>query len=191
MIKVLFVTDLAARGIDIPLLENVVHYDFPIKMKLFIHRSGRTARAGQSGTSYSIITPDELGYMHDLSIFVGRRHFDRVEKPGDSLEELVKDPSKICFGTVPQPFIDDYNHQVATTSGDHATLLDPLKKSIKLAQGKYNKTKDPASKNSISIMHSLTSTRPVAIHPALCQEVDPREQALVDFKAQLSKYKPK
>ena len=73
-IKFLFVTDLAARGIDIPLLENVVHYDFPTKMKLFIHRSGRTARAGQSGTSYSIVTQDEMGYMHDLSIFVGRKH---------------------------------------------------------------------------------------------------------------------
>ena len=72
-------TDLAARGIDIPLLENVVHYDFPTKMKLFIHRSGRTARAGQSGTSYSIVTPEELGYMHDLSIFFGRHHHDRVE----------------------------------------------------------------------------------------------------------------
>lgn len=39
--------------------------------------------------------------MHDLSIFVGRRHFDRVEKPEDSVEELLNDPSKICYGTVP------------------------------------------------------------------------------------------
>ena len=76
----LIVTDLAARGIDIPLLENVIHYDFPTKMKLFIHRSGRTARAGQTGTSYSIVTNEEIGYMHDLSIFVGRKHFDRLEE---------------------------------------------------------------------------------------------------------------
>jgi ATP-dependent RNA helicase DDX54/DBP10 len=74
-VNVLIVTDLAARGIDIPLLENVIHFDFPTKLKLFIHRSGRTARAGQSGTSYSLITPDELAYMHDLSIFVGRHHY--------------------------------------------------------------------------------------------------------------------
>ena len=78
--RVLIVTDLAARGIDIPLLENVIHYDFPTKMKLFIHRSGRTARAGQTGTSYSIVTNEEIGYMHDLSIFVGRKHFDRLEE---------------------------------------------------------------------------------------------------------------
>lgn len=100
----LIVTDLAARGIDIPLLENVVHYDFPTKMKLFIHRSGRTARAGQQGTSYSIVTNEEIGYMHDLSIFVGRKHFDRVEGEGNktadeteeekkaSLQELIDNP---------------------------------------------------------------------------------------------------
>ena len=108
--KVLIVTDLAARGIDIPLLENVVHYDFPTKLKLFIHRSGRTARAGQSGTSYSIITQEEIGYMHDLSIFVGRKLYDRVDNSEDfksederkaAHQELVDNPQKICYGTLP------------------------------------------------------------------------------------------
>jgi ATP-dependent RNA helicase DDX54/DBP10 len=75
-VSFIFVTDLAARGLDIPLLENVVHYDFPSKLKLFIHRSGRTARNGQHGVSYCLITQEELAYMHDLSIFVGRPHFD-------------------------------------------------------------------------------------------------------------------
>ena len=69
-------TDLAARGIDIPLLSNVINYDFPSKLKLFVHRSGRTARNGQKGTTYTLITKQELPYMHDLSVFIGRKYFD-------------------------------------------------------------------------------------------------------------------
>lgn len=71
-VNIMIVTDLAARGIDIPLLANVIHFDFPTKMKLFIHRSGRTARNGQKGQAFCILTEEEGPLMHDLSIFIGR-----------------------------------------------------------------------------------------------------------------------
>ena len=69
--SILIVTDVAARGIDIPLLANVINYDFPGKAKLFVHRVGRVARAGRTGTAYSLIAPDEIPFLVDLQMFLG------------------------------------------------------------------------------------------------------------------------
>ncbi|QPG76296.1 hypothetical protein FOA43_003682 [Brettanomyces nanus] len=71
--SILVVTDVAARGIDIPILANVVNYSFPTSSKLFVHRVGRTARAGNSGWAYSIISEAELPYLLDLEVFLGRK----------------------------------------------------------------------------------------------------------------------
>lgn len=60
-------------------------------MKIFIHRSGRTARNGQKGTSYSIITREETPYLHDLSIFVGRQYYDQ-ETETETLNEILNNP---------------------------------------------------------------------------------------------------
>ncbi len=64
----MIVTDVAARGIDIPLLNNVINYDFPCKSKLFVHRVGRAARAGRSGVAYSLASPDEVSIIHSRLI---------------------------------------------------------------------------------------------------------------------------
>ncbi|KAL9190769.1 hypothetical protein ACHAXT_000475 [Thalassiosira profunda] len=70
---ILVVTDVAARGIDIPLIDHVIHYAFPPSAKLFVHRSGRAARAGRIGYCWGIVDPEELPYMVDLHVFLGRK----------------------------------------------------------------------------------------------------------------------
>lgn len=54
--SILIVTDVAARGLDIPSVKYVLHYDYPSNHQIFIHRSGRTARAEQEGNTIAFIT---------------------------------------------------------------------------------------------------------------------------------------
>uniref|UniRef100_A0A182WJ60 RNA helicase n=1 Tax=Anopheles minimus TaxID=112268 RepID=A0A182WJ60_9DIPT len=71
-VNVLVVTDIAARGLDIPTLDYVINLHFPGKPKLFIHRVGRCARAGRSGTAFSIFSNDDIAHVIDLHMFLNR-----------------------------------------------------------------------------------------------------------------------
>eukprot|EP00455_Lapot_gusevi_P045076 TRINITY_DN5729_c0_g1_i4.p1 TRINITY_DN5729_c0_g1~~TRINITY_DN5729_c0_g1_i4.p1 ORF type:complete len:241 (-),score=84.27 TRINITY_DN5729_c0_g1_i4:42-764(-) len=57
---ILVSTDVAARGLDIPLVQHVVHYQIPRSSDIYIHRSGRTARAQQEGLSLALVSPEEV-----------------------------------------------------------------------------------------------------------------------------------
>lgn len=70
---IMVVTDVAARGVDIPMLANVVNYSLPASSKIFVHRVGRTARAGNRGWAYSIVAENELPYLLDLELFLGKK----------------------------------------------------------------------------------------------------------------------
>jgi len=65
-LRVLIATDIAARGIDISGLENVVNYDLPNIPETYVHRIGRTGRADASGASISFCSADERAYLKDI-----------------------------------------------------------------------------------------------------------------------------
>lgn len=71
--SILVVTDVAARGVDIPMLPYVINYSLPSSSKIFVHRVGRTARAGNKGWAYSIVAENELPYLLDLELFLAKK----------------------------------------------------------------------------------------------------------------------
>lgn len=97
----LIVTDIAARGIDIPMLDNVINYDFPMTSKLFVHRVGRAARAGRSGTAYSLVAYDEMPYMLDVHLFLGRQPSNTCPDGSN-----IDDPATVVYGSIPAQFIE-------------------------------------------------------------------------------------
>jgi superfamily II DNA/RNA helicase len=62
----LVATDVAARGLDIPEVDLVVHYDLPNNSESFLHRSGRTGRAGRSGTAIAMFTEKEARWFRQI-----------------------------------------------------------------------------------------------------------------------------
>jgi len=71
--RVIVATDIAARGIDIANLETVINYDLPDVAETYVHRIGRTGRAGKSGTALSFCTPDERSMVRDIQKLTGKK----------------------------------------------------------------------------------------------------------------------
>lgn len=65
-IRVLVATDIAARGIDVEGITHVINYDIPNIPESYVHRIGRTARAGASGVAYSFVSEEERPYLRDI-----------------------------------------------------------------------------------------------------------------------------
>ncbi len=68
---VLIATDLAARGIDIENISHIINFDLPTETETFVHRIGRTARAGASGTALSFCDPSEKNYLRNILTHLG------------------------------------------------------------------------------------------------------------------------
>jgi ATP-dependent RNA helicase DDX51/DBP6 len=79
-------TDALARGIDVPNVDAVISYDLPKHLKVYIHRIGRTARAGQKGTALTIIAPDQIKTMEKLLETAGKK-LVKEYKPDRIFEE--------------------------------------------------------------------------------------------------------
>ncbi|WPR70558.1 DEAD/DEAH box helicase [Flavobacterium sp. NG2] len=83
----LVATDIAARGLDIPLLPHVINFELPNIPEDYVHRIGRTGRAGASGEAISLVSPDETVFLRDIEKLVG------LKLPKEQIPGFEPDPN--------------------------------------------------------------------------------------------------
>ncbi|KAK0077674.1 hypothetical protein PV325_003593 [Microctonus aethiopoides] len=146
-VRVLVVTDVAARGIDIPHLDNVINFNFPAKSKLFVHRVGRCARAGRTGTAYSLVSGDEYPYLLDLHLFLGTQ---LKIVPSTGADENIKG----AIGKMPSSMIEQELSEIISWH-DTITDISNMKNVCNNAYQQYIRSRPGASIESVRRMKEL------------------------------------
>lgn len=141
---VLVSTDLASRGLDIPNLENVIHYHLPVNEDALVHRVGRTARWDALGKTFFIVGPDErimLNRIHpeqylmkdiivlpkpiNTTIYIGKGKKDKISK-GDIAGFLCK-IGGLSFGDIGRIDVADHYSYVAINNKVVSSMLKKVK----------------------------------------------------------------
>lgn len=188
--QILIVTDVAARGIDIPLLDNVINYDFPPTPKLFLHRVGRVARAGRSGNAFSLISQGEASYLFDLQLFLGARVVSAAAASVEVSEaEMAKE--RLILGTAPQTLIDE-EQELLTNKHRYSGPLDALKGVMTNAYKLYRKTRPPPSPESHRRGKAFLDANPrLGVHPIFTNLMDKGATQQLEMVQAIHQYRPK
>uniref|UniRef100_F6PH49 ATP-dependent RNA helicase n=1 Tax=Ciona intestinalis TaxID=7719 RepID=F6PH49_CIOIN len=88
-INVLVCSDSMARGLDVPCVEHVILYDVPPLIKTYIHRIGRTARAGATGTAYTLLRKQEIFHFKKMIADAGKCKVKTMKIPKESTQKMV------------------------------------------------------------------------------------------------------
>jgi len=148
-INILVATDLAARGIDVKEISYVVNYHLPDVYEVYVHRSGRTARAGAKGLSLTVLQPEEVAEIADFERELGIQ-FTKYKKPSvASIEEnntLLW--AKQIFKTKPNHDVDAELKTKIKTIFHHLTKDELIEKLLAnyLLQNKTETTEKPVKK---------------------------------------------
>ncbi|RKP25809.1 P-loop containing nucleoside triphosphate hydrolase protein [Syncephalis pseudoplumigaleata] len=185
--NLLIVTDVAARGIDIPVLENVINYDFVDGSKVFVHRVGRAARAGRRGWAYSLVSPDELPYLVDLHLFLARPL--RVGKL--SANAMPDYASEIVVGALPRSLLEDDIEWTRRQLQEKTELMD-MQLVMQNAYRMYYRSRARAAAESYKRAKELLASTPYAeTHPLLADKLDGRlEHERANLVAAISNFRP-
>lgn len=109
-LEVLVASDLASRGIDVEGITHVVNYDLPEDPDIYVHRIGRTARAGRNGVAWSLVTPAQGGLLTEIELLINAEipkldypDFEHRERPADWKDEAPNPQHVVQIEGVPEP----------------------------------------------------------------------------------------
>lgn len=129
----LVATDVAARGLDIPDVSHVFNFDIPLDPEAYVHRIGRTARAGKTGTAITFVTPRERGLMKTIERLTGvRLQRISVPSPSDIAARRTQLFRESLRETITGGHLDPYLYLVEEL-GDEFDLAEVAAGAIKLA----------------------------------------------------------
>ena len=96
--NILVATDVASRGLDIPSVDMVINYDVPLNPKDYVHRVGRTARAGRSGRSLTLVTQYDVEMFQKIEHLIGKKmeNFETQEEAVLVLQERTSEASRLA-----------------------------------------------------------------------------------------------
>ena len=196
-ISILLVTDVAARGLDIPVLDNVVNFDFPDNEKLFIHRVGRTARAGKDGRVISLLSPADLAYFFDIKHTLGRKLITNYQDPENPatkyskslLSKALNDFDTISLGSIPSNILSGIKES-AKTFLNSRTDIETIEESSVKAYNKMMLFRQKPTGYGVSQAKKLGY---IDIHPFFINEktVSQEELDKQNLLNQLKNFKPK
>lgn len=89
-VPILIATDVASRGLDIPTVDLVINYDIPRFPRDYVHRVGRTARAGRGGLSISLVIEYDVALVHEIESLIGKQLEEYKTDEGDVLKNITK-----------------------------------------------------------------------------------------------------
>jgi ATP-dependent RNA helicase DDX54/DBP10 len=183
--NILVVTDVAARGIDIPVLANVINYDFPSQPKIFVHRVGRTARAGQKGWSYSLVRDADVPYLLDLQLFLGRRLV-----VGRQYGTQVNFAEDVVVGTLSRDALSRNCEWVGKVLDDDTDIYGQRQVAGK-GEKLYLRTRNSASAESAKRAKEVVSSDNwAAIHPLFNDKTSELENERENMLARIGGYRP-
>ncbi|KAF2999064.1 hypothetical protein G7054_g4996 [Neopestalotiopsis clavispora] len=182
--NILVVTDVAARGIDMPMLANVINYDFPPQPKVFVHRVGRTARNDQKGWSYSLVRESDAPYLIDLQLFLGKKLV--LGREGED----SKFTDDVVVGSPMRSKVEanvEWLNKILLEDVDISTLRKVSEKAEKL----YMRTRNSASSQSARRAREVVASKAwVELHPVFGKDASAMENSRAEMLARISGYRP-